>query len=201
VKAADAPAAHVDRIEGPSDEELLGACAQGDDTAFTHLLQRHRDRIVQLVRWHLGPRDPWAEDLAQDVFLQVHRKAGSFEGRSSFKTWLYAVALNLCRDHARRQRRTVRLAAQDEEVDAIATIPDASLGPFEQLDRAEQIARLRAAVDRLSLTYRTILQLRDWEDMSYDEIAQVLGVPVGTVRSRLHNARVALARELTEERR
>jgi len=135
--------------------------------------------------------------VAQDVFLQVHRRARSFEGRSAFNTWLFGVALNVCRDHIRRERRVVRTSAVEAGDDkALALLPSESLDPLEFLERTERDALIRSAIERLTPTQRTVLQLRDLEDMTYDEIAHVLAVPVGTVRSRLHNARAALAQAL-----
>ncbi|HYV86886.1 MAG TPA: sigma-70 family RNA polymerase sigma factor [Patescibacteria group bacterium] len=180
-----------------SDEALFRAYAGGDEAAFVRLLERYRNRVAHLVRCRLGPRSLWVEDVAQDVFVQVHRGARRFEGRSSFKTWLYAIALRVCRDHRRRQRTAAdRSAIEFEEGPGLAALPDLSLDPLQSLVRGERSALVRAAVERLGPAHRTVLQLRDGEDMSYEEIARLLAVPVGTVRSRLHNARAALAREL-----
>ena len=180
-----------------SDESLLRAYSGGDEAAFARLLERYRNRVAYLVRCRLGPRSLWVEDVAQDVFVQVHRGARTFEGRSSFKTWLYAIALRVCRDHRRRQRVAVDGRTIDADDDhALAALPDLSLDPLQRLESGERSALVRAAVERLTPAHRTALQLRDGENMSYDEIAHVLDVPVGTVRSRLHNARAALARAL-----
>jgi RNA polymerase sigma-70 factor (ECF subfamily) len=180
-----------------SDEALFREYTAGDEHAFALLLERYRSRVARLVQCSLGPRSLWAEDVAQDVFVQVHRAARSFEGRSSFKTWLYGIAINLCRDHRRRQRTSAESRTIDgEDNDALDALPDLSLDPLQKLERDELAALVRAAVSRLNPAHRVALQLRDGEDMSYDEIAHVLRVPVGTVRSRLHNARAALAKQL-----
>jgi RNA polymerase sigma-70 factor (ECF subfamily) len=180
-----------------SDEALFREYAAGDERAFVRLLDRYRSRVAHLVRYSLGPRSLWVEDVAQDVFVQVHRAARSFQGRSSFKTWLYGIAINSCRDHRRRQRTSPESRTLDEEDDGtLAAIPADSLDPLQTLERDELAALVRAAIAGLSPAHRIVLQLRDGEDMSYDEIAHALGVQVGTVRSRLHNARVALARRL-----
>jgi RNA polymerase sigma-70 factor (ECF subfamily) len=180
-----------------SDETLIRASACGEEHSFARLVERYRNRVAQLVRWHLGPRSLWADDVAQDVFVRVHRNASTFEGRSSFKTWLYSIALNTCRDHVRRETAARRPGpAGDSAEEALAALPDGTLDPLQRLERREREALVRGAVERLALAHRTVLQLRDWEDMSYEQIAAVLDVPVGTVRSRLHNARAALAREL-----
>lgn len=180
-----------------SDEALLRAYTAGDEAALARLLDRYRGRVAALVRCRLGPRSLWVEDVAQDVFVQIHRGAARFEGRSSFRTWLYAIAIRVCRDHGRRQRLAPETRATDDDPDAtLAALPDRSLDPLQALEQAEREALVRAAVEQLSPEHRTTLQLRDGEDMSYEEIAQVLGVPVGTVRSRLHNARATLAGRL-----
>jgi RNA polymerase sigma-70 factor (ECF subfamily) len=198
------PRQAVDRVtvaaassSGESDEQLIRRYVRGDRHAFGHLLARYRQRIVTLVRYRLGSRSLWVEDVAQDVFLQVHRKAQSFEGRSTFKTWLFGVALNVCRDHLRRERRAIHSSTIEGDDDgALAALPCESLDPLEMLERTERDALIRGAIEQLTPANRIVLQLRDWEDMSYDEIAETLAVPVGTVRSRLHNARAKLAQEL-----
>ena len=180
-----------------SDEALLLRSATGDEQAFASLLERYRDPVSRLVRSSLGPRSLWAEDVVQEVFVQVHRSAPTYEGRSSFRTWLYGIVVNLCRDH----RRRLRTAPVDRTIDpdhdgVLAAIPDVSLDPLERLERDERAALVVAAVKELSPAHRVVLHLRDGEEMRYEEIAEVLAVPVGTVRSRLHNARAALAKEL-----
>ena len=189
-------------MTGDSDEALVRDYASGNERAFERLLDRYRDRVTQLVRGRLGSRSLWVDDVAQDVFVQLHRRARSFEGRSSFKTWLYAIALNICRDHLRRERTPASRQTIEADNDGmLAALPDESLDPLQLLERDERDALVRAAVEQLTSTHRTVLQLRDHEDLSYEEIAKVLAVPVGTVRSRLHNARAAFAQALTESLR
>lgn len=175
------------------DARLLRAHAGGDPQAFADLLARYRDSILNLVRCRLGTRSLWLEDVAQDVFVQVHRRAASFEGRSSVKTWLYSVAINVCLDHQRRERRRrVSATVDPESPEPLAQLPDGSLDPLQQLEQQRREALVRAAFDDLPPGYRLVLHMREREDMSYQQIATALGVPVGTVRSRLHNARAAL---------
>jgi RNA polymerase sigma-70 factor (ECF subfamily) len=181
------------------DARLLRAHARGDPQAFSDLLERYRSRIVHLVRCRVGAGSLWVEDVAQDVFVQVHRKAGTFEGRSSVKTWLYSVAINVCRDHQRRERRAPLAAPVPiDAVEPLAELPDASLDPLERLEQQERDRLVREALETLSAAHRTVLYMRDREDMSYEQIAGALAVPIGTVRSRLHNARAALTGALGE---
>jgi RNA polymerase sigma-70 factor (ECF subfamily) len=181
-------------VADDADAQLLRAHARGDPHAFDDLLARYRSRILHLVRCRVGASSLWVEDVAQDVFVQVHRKAGSFQGRSSVKTWLYAVAINVCRDHQRHERRSPQAAPVSiEAVEPLADLPDGSLDPLERLEQQERERLVREAFETLGAAHRTVLYMRDHEDMSYEQIADALAVPIGTVRSRLHNARAALA--------
>lgn len=198
LSAGDPRAAAGEQLAGGSDEELIRGCARGEEGAFARLLDRYRARVSQFVRWYLGSRSLWAEDVAQEVFVQVHRRAASFEGRSSFRTWLYGVALNVCRGHVRRDRKNRNTVGAED--DSLAEIPDQAPGPLQYLEQEERDARVRGAIERLAPLHRAVLHLRGWEELSYEQIAEVLNVPVGTVRSRLHNARVALAKELSAVR-
>lgn len=197
----DSPAMPPDRRAAPSDEALLRDCARGDERAFHDLFHRHRNAIVAVVQRRLGARTLWVEDVVQEVFVQLVRRGRSFSGRSRFSTWLYGVALNVCRNHLRREQRHRLTAAIADPDRALAELPDTSLDPLESLERDEREALLRRAVERLTPVHRTVLRLRDWEDLSYDEIARALDVPVGTVRSRLHNARASLAAALADAMR
>jgi RNA polymerase sigma-70 factor (ECF subfamily) len=174
-----------------NDERLLAEYVAGDESALSRLIAQNGPGVARFARGQLGARGSWADDVTQDVFVTVARTARRFSGRSTLRTWLFGIALNICREYVRRERDTL-----GDEV--LAAVPDASLDPLQRLEREERIRRVRAAVRALTPQHRLVLRLRDGEDMSYQEIARALGVPVGTVRSRLHNARVALATLLTE---
>jgi RNA polymerase sigma-70 factor (ECF subfamily) len=184
------------------DEDLVQRVAEGSSAAFEALFERYRDRIFQFVLWQLGAgRDP-AEELTQEIFFQLYRSASTFRHRSSFRTWLYSLARNVCRHHERKYRRESGALRWEEDVPVLSDgdRPDA----LARLTAAEDRARVRQAVAALPREQRAALLLRDWEDLSYQEIAAVLDIPVGTVRSRLHNARSALALALSrgkEDRR
>jgi RNA polymerase sigma-70 factor (ECF subfamily) len=173
-----------------SDERLLAEFVAGDEDALSRLIERHRPGVSRFARRQLGSRSSWADDVTQDVFVTVARAARRFAGRSTLRTWLFGIALNICRQYLRRERQT-------ESDEVLATLPDASLDPLQRLERNERLGRLRAAMRALTPQHRLVLRLRDGEDMSYEEIARAIGVPTGTVRSRLHNARAALANALT----
>jgi RNA polymerase sigma-70 factor (ECF subfamily) len=191
----------VSALTTDSDERLLRSAADGDTHAFEDLLARYRDRVLALVRQRLGTRSLWVEDVTQEVFLQVHRGAARFEGRSSARTWLFALALNVCRDHLRRERRRWFSNGDQRDDTVLADLPSASLDPLMSMERAERDALIRRATTALSADHRLVLHLRETEEMSYAEMADVLQVPVGTVRSRVHNARATLARALADRLR
>jgi RNA polymerase sigma-70 factor (ECF subfamily) len=144
-----------------------------------------------------------ARDLSQEVFLQVYRKLGRFEGRSSLRTWIYRIVVNQCRNRRRWWRRRWRersctlegLSAADET--RLASGDEA--GPFEELARRERSRRVQEALLGLSFDHRAILLLREVEDLSCEEIAASLGLAQGTVKSRLARARESLRRLLVPE--
>ncbi len=179
-----------------SDEALAAAAARGCTEAFDELFRRFRGPVRELVVARTGTGRGRAEELTQDVFFEIYRSLASFAGRSDFRTWAYAVARNVCRYHQRRWRRRRRTRA--ESPIALTEIPDLAPDAAERLAAGERRREVRREVARLPDIYRSVLVLRDWEDLSYAEIAQVLEIPVGTVRSRLHQARARLAAALLE---
>lgn len=169
------------------DERLAGAAAHGDRAALEALLERHADRVHTLCRRVLGdPHD--AMDATQEALLAVARGIGGFDGRSRFTTWLHRVAVNAAVDEARRRgRRPVPHETLPEpRPDGRASPEDAVAG---RLD-------LDAALAALPVEFRAAVALRDVADLDYAEIAAVLGVPLGTVRSRIARGRRAVADRL-----
>jgi RNA polymerase sigma-70 factor (ECF subfamily) len=171
------------RTEIP-DNELIQAVLDGSESAFATLIDRYKDRVFRLLGRYC--RDPVeCEDLAQDVFLKVFRKLHTFQHESAFFTWLYRIAVNAATDHRTRAgSRRLRLVEDDAVLD---TGHDAN--PAAPLMTAELAAITRTIVDSLPEKFRTILVLREFEDLSYTEIARVLQIQLGTVESRLFRAR------------
>lgn len=184
-------------VTDPTDEELVQQVAAGDELAFGRLLERYGRQVQHFILWYGELNPATAEELTQEAFARLLRAASSFRGDSSFRTWLFALARNVCREHRRRRltrRRYERKMPMLE--DAARELPDVALDPLERMCRAELGACVRAAVDSLRPHHRTVLLLREWQGLTYKEIAMILEVPEGTVRSRLHNARAALADRL-----
>lgn len=189
---------------GPqTDERLLAAHARGDPQAMDRLLSRHREKLRRFLAWRTEADAADVEDLVQEVCLQALRSSGGFEGRSRFRTWLYGVAENVGRTWIRgrvRQRR-VLVDAGGEEMEQVAeTEPHRGPDALTILETAETHRHVRVAVDRLAPEQRQVLLLVDWEELSYAEIGTVLDIPVGTVKSRVHHARLNLARTLKDVR-
>jgi len=183
-------------VEGVSDEELAQRSASHDDRAFEALVRRYRRRLCRFARWYTAGTPNEAEDVAQDVLVEALRSLPSFRGQSRFSTWLFGVARNVCRRACRSARAGGRWRSIEGE--PIYDIPDLSLDPLLALERSELRAVVWSAIRALSPEQRSVLVLREMEGFSYDEIALSLGIPAGTVRSRLHNGRAMMATRLAE---
>jgi RNA polymerase sigma-70 factor (ECF subfamily) len=189
----DGPAEPADA----GDNELVRRFVQGDASAFDRIVSRHRDAVFRFVRWQLGGPRHEAEDATQDVFVEVLRSLPRYEGRSRLRTWVLGLARNVClrrRRAAARGLPSPRDPAGAEET--LLSIPDTTADVEAVLARRETVERVRAAIEELGPEHRAVVLLREIEGLSYEEIASVLDVPVGTVRSRLHNARAILAASL-----
>jgi RNA polymerase sigma-70 factor (ECF subfamily) len=169
-----------------ADAELIEAILAGSESAFATLIGRYQDRVFRLLSRYCRDQVE-CEDLAQEVFLKVFRKLHTFQGDSQFYTWLYRIAVNAATDHlARASTRRLKLVEDDEQFDASTARHD---DPSAPLLAAETATAVRAIVDSLPEKFRTILVLREYEDLSYTEIAEVLQIQIGTVESRLFRAR------------
>jgi RNA polymerase sigma-70 factor, ECF subfamily len=171
------------------DRELVSRAVAGDRFAFAELVRRHERRVYNLAFRMLG-REEDARDATQDAFMTALRKLSSFRGDAAFTTWMHRVTVNACYDILRKRKREP-VQELPEEVQA---------GP-EHPDHAETTALsvdVRRALLAVPFEFRAPLVLHDVQDLAYEEIAEILGVPVGTVKSRIHRARVALAAALGE---
>lgn len=167
------------------DRELAERYLRGDRAAFGLLVERHQRRVYNIAYRLVGPSD--ADDATQDVFLTCLRKLGGFRWESAFTTWLYRVTVNVCTDLLRKRARE---APTDEPPDRPAE---------DRADAAVAAADIERALLKVPMDFRAPLVLHDVHDLPYEKIADALGVPVGTVKSRIHRGRVALARALRGE--
>jgi RNA polymerase sigma-70 factor (ECF subfamily) len=186
---------------------LVASCRSGDAAAFARLVELHERMVVNLSARLLGDPEE-ARDVAQEVFLQVYRMLGRFEGRSSLKTWIYRIAVNQCHNRRRfwHRRRRDREEALDEGLLVERTSfsrEGTHASPYEAARQQERARRVQAALLHLSFEHRSVLVLREVEGLTCEEVGAALGVPEGTVKSRLSRAREAMRvrlRDLVEER-
>lgn len=195
----------LDALAEPIGREarLLERCLAGDAEAFAGLVALHEGMVFNLAARLLGDLEE-ARDLAQEVFLQVHRTLKGFQGRSSLKTWIYRIVVNQCHNRRRfwrRRRKEQCLPLHELGPRDQARLVAAGDEPEVELARRERTERLQGALLALPFAHRTVLLLREVEGLSCEEIAQALGVPPGTVKSRLARARDRLRRQLLEPAR
>lgn len=175
------------------DQELIRCTLAGKNEAFGGLIRRYQDRLYNGM-FQILRSEAEAEDVVQDAFVLAFTKLSSFKGNSAFFTWLYRIAYNVAVTRIRRRRPTVSLAGKDESVGL--DFPDQGPAPEDRLDQQEQAVQINKAMDRLSEEHRAILVLREMEELDYDAISEILDLPIGTVRSRLHRARNHLREHL-----
>ena len=185
--------------EGDDETWFLRRLQARDETAFNELVQLYEGRVYRLVLRILG-RPHEAEDMAQEVFVQVFRSVDKFRGDSKLSTWIYKIAINLCKNRGRYWNR--RPAETHEELgtaeerglfdDGPARTSAEMTSPDQHVQGYQVEAIVRRCISELEPDYRDVLVLRDVEDLSYDEIVAITGLPEGTVKSRLHRARATL---------
>lgn len=178
-----------------TDEELVQASKGGDMAAFEELVARHRDKMFARA-FRIVHQEDEAMDLSQEAWIKGWQRIGQFEGESSFATWMTRITINLCLDHLRRNQRyrVEPLPDSSEDVTGLDRfLPPVWTNPTERLERAELRVRIDAALAKLSDAHRTVLVLHEFEDMGYKEIAETVGISIGTVMSRLFYARRRMA--------
>jgi RNA polymerase sigma-70 factor, ECF subfamily len=178
------------------DPKLVKRCLAGENAAWESLLRVHTRKIYNLCYRFTG-RPTEAEDLTQEVFIKIFQTLQSFdEAQGAFNTWLNRVARNHLVDHYRRTRKDRLTSSLDDEANPMQETPSTAAGPSAEVESRERRELIQQALDKLSPDLREAVILRDLNDLDYDEIAQVLGVPQGTVKSRINRGRLELARVL-----
>jgi RNA polymerase sigma-70 factor (ECF subfamily) len=181
---------------GTDDQNLIAECLQGKTAAFGVLVRRYEERLYHSV-YRLMDNAEDALDVVQEAFLNAYQSLDSFKGDSLFFTWLYRIAVNTAISMKRKQR--VALSIDGGGPQALEPLDPSELSrPGHALEQAEQERRVRQALGRLSPEHRAVLVMKDMEGEKYETMAEVLGVPVGTIRSRLHRARLEM-RQLLEQ--
>lgn len=175
-----------------AEREIVRACQRGDREAFDRLVERYQRDVYRLCYRYVGHHED-ANDLAQEVFLRAWRSVGRFRGDSSFSTWIYRIAVNACLNH--------RAVKRPPTQDLPETLPDPARGALSRAESDEEVRRVRGAIARLPEKQKATLILKLYHDLSHEEVAQVLGSSVGTVKSNLFHALGNLRRLLGGEPR
>ncbi len=177
--------------DAPTETELLAQARRGSPEAFRLIVEQYADRLQVVVSRILGnPAD--AEEVVQETFLKAYRSLGRFQEGSALYTWLYRIAVNASVDASKRERRRRHLSLDTEEFHLDGASVDRSAGPTGESERKELSDLVKEGIDELPERYRVILVLREYEDLSYEKLGEILDLPKGTVESRLFRARAKL---------
>lgn len=184
------------------DNALVSAYLEGNERAFEILVSRYQDRLVNYISRIVHDYDR-AIDLAQEAFIRVYRNAHRYEGKYQFSTWIYRIATNLAIDELRRRERKGRCFLYNvmglfEKEERTFPLPDLRHSPDRVLHKKETSKRLQSAINSLPKKYRLAFLLKEVQDLSYEEVAQILDISLGTVKSRIHRAKLLLRAKLSE---
>jgi RNA polymerase sigma-70 factor (ECF subfamily) len=175
-------------------DELIERCLKGDQAAWDQIVRQHWRKVFNLAYKFVGRHDE-AEDLTQDIFLKIFKALHTFDRRANFQTWLISISRNLCIDHYRSVRKERETMARDVDASELTPV-SRERGPHTQLEQLDLKHLIRLALAELPPTLRQAVVLRDLQEFSYQEIADQLGLPEGTVKSRINRGRLELARQL-----
>ena len=194
--SSDSPAAPS--LAGDAIEALIQRCLKGDQAAWESIVRQYRRKVFNIAYKFVG-RHEAAEDLTQEIFLRVFKSLDTFDRRANFQTWLISVSRNLCIDHYRSVRKEREVINRDVDANALTPVANTP-GPMAGLEQRDRVVLLRQALARLPETLRTAVLMRDIREMSYQEIADALHLPEGTVKSRINRGRTELARHILQLR-
>lgn len=194
----------VDSTQGRSqmtDVEIMSDVAAGDTDAYGKIVNRYRGRLYSFVFRFVSDRET-AEDIVQETFLRAFRKRKEYRAIANFSTWLFTIAGNLAKSELRRRKRWRLLSLhKDDESETGFELPDESFLPDRMTETSLADVQIQEAIQSLPANYRQVILLRDVEGMSYQEIAEIIKSPVGTVKSRVNRARLRLQQKLKQEGR
>lgn len=173
---------------------LIEQCLTGDQVAWEAVVRQNWRKVFNVAYKFVGRHDE-AEDLTQDIFLKIFKALKTFDRRANFQTWIISISRNLCIDHYRSVRKERQTIARDVDTSDLQPASKERT-PYALAEHQDLRAMLRQALDTLPLTLRTAVVLRDLQELSYQEIADQLGLPEGTVKSRINRGRIELARQL-----
>src|SRR5688500_14015913 len=175
-------------------DSLIEQCLSGDQTAWEAVVRQNWRKVFNVAYKFVGKHDE-AEDLTQDIFLKIFKALATFDRRANFQTWIISISRNLCIDHYRSVRKERQTIAREVDTGDLQPI-SSDRGPYAAAEHRDLRVLLRQALQVLPATLRTAVVLRDLQELSYQEIADKLDLPEGTVKSRINRGRIELARQL-----
>ena len=175
-------------------DTLIEQCLSGDQVAWEAVVRQNWRKVFNVAYKFVGKHDE-AEDLTQDIFLKIFRALATFDRRANFQTWIISISRNLCIDHYRSVRKERQTIAREVDTGDLQPV-SSDRGPYAAAEHQDLRVLLRQALQMLPATLRTAVVLRDLQELSYQEIAERLGLPEGTVKSRINRGRLELARQL-----
>ncbi|MBN2030557.1 sigma-70 family RNA polymerase sigma factor [bacterium] len=180
----------------PTDEELINRFQQGDVYAFEQIVHRYKEPLVNFIYHFVGNRID-AEDVVQETFLRVFKKKNLYRSVAKFSTWIYTIASNLAKTELRRRRRRRILSlSQMGYEDKDYELPDHFSSPDKAIERKTKEQTIRKEIEALPAKFKEVVVLRDIQEFSYEEISQILNIPLGTVKSRVNRGRLRLQKHL-----
>lgn len=182
----------------PTDEELIARFQQGELHAFDLIVERYKDQLLNFVYRFLGNQEQ-AEDILQETFLRVYRNRHAYRRVAKFSTWIYTIAGNLARTELRKRTRRRLFSLSDMGVeDKDYDVSDDEFNPEAHVDTILHEEVIQNEINKLSPKFREVIILRDIQELSYEEISQILRIPIGTVKSRVNRARLRLQAQLVK---
>ena len=181
--------------ESAEDSRLIQECLNGRAEAYAALVRKYQDRLYNTV-FRMVSNSEDARDLVQDAFVQAYRSLDRFHGDAAFYTWLYRIAVNAAISHKRRQKVMVSFEASGRDSSFDPADDTLQSDPSNRLEQDDRDRQVREALDGLPSEYRAVLVMKEIDGQKYETIAQMLNCPIGTVRSRLHRARLELRERL-----
>lgn len=181
-----------------TDEELIARFQEGDEQAYVELVNRYRDRLMSFVYRFVNDLEQ-TEDIVQDTLVKLYTHRHYYRSIAKFSTWIYTIASNLAKTELRKlKRHKVTILSQMGPEDRDYELPAVELESGEVIQGQYAEKRIQAAIQSLPIHFRTVIILRDIQELSYEEISKIVDVPLGTVKSRINRARLQLQKELRE---
>ena len=181
-----------------TDEDLIRKFQEGDESAYEEIVERYSRQLYSFIRGII--KDPmYADDLLQETFIRLYQNKNSYREIARFSTWIYTIAGNLAKTELRRQkiRRWFSLSGSGDD-DRPLELPTNEPDPLTDVERSDKMERIRTEIDNLPRVFREVIYLRDVQELSYEEIGTILGIPLGTVKSRVNRGRLRLQRHLKD---